>query len=140
MESQQQAIRADQEQREKQFQQMQQDIEALRAGSQAYLDQMEAIEAYAIESRVAVETAQARLKRQHRQATHEMMSIIQQTIAAVAAEQGYTVVLHRGRLDLNEEPAQQLASPHVLYATDAVDITGAIVARLNEQYDAQQAQ
>ncbi|MFW6154703.1 MAG: OmpH family outer membrane protein [Planctomycetota bacterium] len=139
MENRQADIRADQEQREQQFEQMQQELEALQPGSQAYQEQVEAIESYAVESRVSIEIAQNRLKRTHRQATEELLRIIEQTIGAVAAEQGYTTVFNRGQIDLSEDPAKQLASPHLLYAAGAVDITDDVVARLNAQYDAPQA-
>jgi len=135
LEDEQAKIRADQEQRKTQFEQMQQDIEALQPGSQAYQDQVAAIESYMIETRVAAELAQARLNRMHRQATNDLLGIIEQTIAAVAAEQGYTAVFNRSRIDLSEDPAKQLASPHLLYAADAVDITDLVVVRLNAQYE-----
>ncbi|NLF32960.1 MAG: OmpH family outer membrane protein [Planctomycetes bacterium] len=139
MEAEQASIVTRQEQHEKQYQQMQQDLRDLRAGSQAYIDQVNAIDAYAIQSRAEVDTAQARLKRIHQQATAEMMRSVEQTVAAVAAEQGYAVVLHRGKINLTEDPAKEFMATHVLYAANAVDITDAVVARLNEQYGKQQS-
>lgn len=124
-----------QQQREQKLQQMRQDLDALQPGSEAHQERMEALESYAVETRVAFELAQARLKRRHREATNELLGIIEQTIADVATEQGYTAVFNRSRIDLSEDPAGQLALPHVLYAADAVDITDDVVARLNAQYE-----
>jgi len=131
-------LQAEQDSRTAAIKERQAGLDALVRGSEAHAKLAESVEKQEIELRIWQETQQARLRRQHRLMTEGMYKQITTVTGEIAAERGIQVVLNRTEMELSTNAAQQLLQPHVLYASEATDITDEVIRRLNEQYIKQQ--
>lgn len=116
------------------------ELDPLVAGGDAWLKKRDQIQekqiALEVWVRVAEQNSQLDLARQYAQAYQAATD----AVAAIASAQGYDIVLQTGELpDLMTLNVQQLQGVvqgrKVIYGADAVDITQAVLGRMNAEFD-----
>lgn len=114
-------------------------LDALALGSKAYEAKLSEIEEATLSREVWRKLEEGKLVREHLALTQEMYSDILRLIETVAKERGYELVLYRDELDLassnRSELLSKIALRKVLYSSDAIDITDAVLKRLDSLYE-----
>jgi Skp family chaperone for outer membrane proteins len=116
-------------------------VEEIKPGTSEYHDRRKQIALLEAEIQWFVETEGARIERGLADSLRSIFTDVQQTVAEVAKEKGYDVVVAADQLppEAPENPnqmKQQILLQKVLYWTPGVDITDDVVARLNAKYAA----
>lgn len=113
-------------------------LEALAVQSPEYQRAQDEYQRLVLEHQVWRQFEQARLVREHRLLTEQMYSEILRVIEEYARENGLDLVLYRDIVDLQSETTAELqlkmTQRKVLYNSSAMDITDAVIRRLNAQY------
>jgi len=93
-----------------------------------------------MEHKIWMEMKNADLLREHRRYTKQLYEEILAVVAQVAKQRGIDVVLYVEREVVQTEDTRELLTMierrKVLYASDQVDLTQTVLARLNEAYRA----
>ena len=132
------AIKAESKKRRKTVEALQMELEGLKKGSKKYEQTLNEVQRLSIEYKAYLEYQDALAAREHHNLTKEMYLEIRQMIAHVAKERGFHVVLQRESEKLDapttNELLRQIYGRKVLYAADNVDLTEAVLLRLNQSY------
>lgn len=119
---------------------LQMTLEGLKEGSPDYQKVLEELERKTVEREVWLQTEKAGTMREHHRRTKEMYDEIISVVSAVAADRGMKVVLYMERLPILSRETQELVQAierrKVLYGDPSVDLTEAVLARLNRKYQA----
>ena len=133
------AIEAENAKRTKRGEELQTQLEGYKVGSPKHEETMEEARRHEISRRVWLQLKQQEILRKHQRLTEEMYKEIQAAVAEVAKERGFDLVIQSQPRELS--PAQsvqqliaQIDRQKVLYNAPAVDITAAILQRVNEGY------
>jgi Skp family chaperone for outer membrane proteins len=113
-------------------------IKELATGSKKYDEEVEKLQKMDAERQVWRKIQEQTVMRDYRLATEQMYNEINTTIAAVAKEQGFDIVLYRDSVELNSETPTELlgkiALRKVLYNDPSLDITDQVIERVNATY------
>jgi len=132
-------IKNEYQQRSKAAQALEMELEALKEGSQEYEARLEEIQRLRIESNTYLQLSEAMIRRKHHRLTEDIYQEILNGIAQVAQEGGIDLVLYRdeqiaeGSKDAMELLGQ-IRNRKVLYSRDGLDITQAVLEKLNRAY------
>jgi Skp family chaperone for outer membrane proteins len=126
------------------LQKAQADLDLLAPGSQARQDKQNELQSMLIEARVWEQMSQAQEQATRSRNFLAMYEAANEAVAAVAEERGLDIVLTAGQLPemsrLAQADAQQIAAilqnRKVLYTSAQADITQAVLARMNADFDA----
>ena len=133
-------IKAEAERRSKAIQAIQMEMEGLVTGSTEYEQRFNDIQRLTIDRAAWLKFEEARALRDHHRLTREMYEEIVEVIGKTARQRGVDIVLYRMSAGLQSENTPQLLQEierrKVLYAADRVDLTDAIMKRLNDSYRA----
>jgi Skp family chaperone for outer membrane proteins len=136
LEEQRREMQAESDRREEQLSDMQTDVEQYRGEmrEKAFEEWRKATMEYQVWAKMQEEL----ILRKHLRLSREMYKEIQDTVAAVAQEQGIDLVVQLEPDDIEARNAQELISQidrrKVLYSSDQIDITAAVILRLNKNY------
>lgn len=134
-----QAIQAENEKRTKKGDELKTQLEGYKVGSPKHEETLEAARRHEISRRVWLQMKQQEMLRKHKRLTEEMFKDIRATVAEVAKEKGYDLVMQSQLSELQDsQNVQQLVAQidrqKVLYNTPAIDITATVLQRVNESY------
>jgi len=133
-------IEAEDEKRGKAIDAINMELESLKAGSPEHEKRLDEATRLTIERRAWREFQTAKNMRNHHRLTLEMYNEIRGMVARVAKEKGYHLVVHRNRSKLEtqntRELLQAIAARKVIFAAEEVDLTEAVLARLNQAFRA----
>ncbi|MEO0587765.1 MAG: OmpH family outer membrane protein [Planctomycetota bacterium] len=120
---------------------MQSDLELLTPGTEAHADKENELRLAALELRVWQQFEQERLARESIVELERTYRDIADTINRIATERGIDAVLFDQPLDeLVAENRQQLlaqiADRKLLFASERIDLTDAVIRRMNNDFDA----
>ncbi len=136
-----QKLQAEQEQRRGRIEAMQATLDAMDQDDPTYAEKMRELLAEQIELKNWMDLAQADMQREIGVWTARVYQEIIDASRKVAAARGYDVVLaHEPFRPAGIDPEavrQQIRLRTVVYATDGVDITDAVLEELNKTYRAQ---
>ncbi len=141
LEQRRQALQVEAQQRQRELEALRMDLDALAPGSDAYQAKLDQIEQAGVSAQVWQRVEEAKLQRTHNRLTEAMYNRILEAIGQVAQEQGFQLVLYRDNLDMPTDTQRELMSKialrKVLYHDPGLDITDAVLARVNQQYNLQ---
>ena len=133
-----QKLNAEQQDRSKKIRDARTVLEGYDKDSEAMIDQLTKVQQMTADLKVWQDTQEARLQRERSVLTKDMYRTILQAVADVAKQSGVQLVLykHQGELSGQTLPdlLDQIERRQVLYAGSEMDITDAVVARLNAAY------
>lgn len=134
------AFKTEGDQRRAAITKLQTEIDPLQPGSDAWNKKREELQQKTIELQVWVQMQEQNNQLENARQFAEIYIAANQAAAAVAKGAGYDVVLQGGELpDLMKLNIQQLQTVvqtrKVLYSGDAVDITNAVLQRMNAEFD-----
>jgi Skp family chaperone for outer membrane proteins len=131
-------LSAEDEQRKAAIQRLEQTLESLRPGSKEHDARLAEMDKLTTERQVWRTQQENQAVREHRRLTEEMYKEVLDAVAAVAKEKGYDLVLCRESVDLasatTAELLNKIAQRKCLYNNPALDVTSAVLDRLNSQY------
>lgn len=121
---------------------MQSELELIKPDAPQYEEKVEALTQATAEFKVWGESAQAKAARFQKQQTKLLFDKITVAIAEVAKEKGIDLVIAEPpnvSLDRmsSAELMQLMVQRQVLFANASLDITGDVIARMDQQYNAQ---
>jgi len=115
-------------------------LEGLKVGSKEYEDRFNEMQKLTIDRQSWLQFQEQMILREHQRLTREMYEQVLQTIAAIARERGFKVVLQRDKESLETrdtaELIQKIAMRKVLFSDESVDLTETVLTRLNQSYRA----
>ena len=136
-------IKNEYEQRGQAVQALELELGALKEGSEEYEARLQEIQRLGIESNTYLQFSESLIRRKHHHLTEEMYHEILAGIAQMAQEREIDLVVYR-----DEQVAQgskdamelltQIRNRKVLYSREGLDITQAVLERLNQAYRAAQ--
>jgi Skp family chaperone for outer membrane proteins len=133
-------IKAEAEKRTKAVDTLKMELENYKRGSQQYDQTFNEVARQSIELDAFLRYQEQLALRDHRSLTEEMYKEIIGAVGKVAAQQGVSVVMQREQEQLNTEDTkamlQQIYNRKVLYFSEALDITEAVLTSLNQGYKA----
>jgi Skp family chaperone for outer membrane proteins len=131
-------IKAEDDRRGKEIQNLVERLEALKPGSKEYETQYQEMQKLAIQRRVWFEMQQQSIGREHVRLTEQMYRETLDAVAKVAEERGFDVVLNREGVSITSRSTTELlnkiALRKCLYAKDSSDLTQLVLDRINRQY------
>jgi len=134
------AIKAESDKRTKAVDTLRMELENYKKGSPQYDQTFNEVTRQSIELDAYLRYQEQLAIRDHRSLTEEMYKEIIAAVAKVAAQQGVSVVMQREQEQLNTEDTkamlQQIYNRKVLYFSEALDITDAVLTSLNQGYKA----
>ncbi|MEM1107881.1 MAG: OmpH family outer membrane protein [Planctomycetota bacterium] len=133
------AIQAEGEQRQQEIASLQVGLDPLVPNSDGWNQQRDKLQQKTLELQVWVQMQEQNNQREQTSQVAEIYLAANEAAKAIAQEAGYDIVLKGGGLpDVTRMNLQQLSTiaqtREVLYASDAVDITDAVMQRLNAEY------
>jgi len=133
-------LQAEKKQREEAIERLRLQLEALTVGQPEYEKRLGEMQKMVLELKVWEQYEETLLMRRHHRLTEEMYEELLTALGEVAHEQGYSVVLYTNRNRIESQNSAELAraieSRKVLYNDPSLDITDAVLARLNQKYRA----
>ena len=135
-------LRDEEQSRRQKVQDLQQQLDLLKADSPQYEEANKAFTAAAIEFKNWGEVSQANSARNEKQQTKMLFDKITAAIAEIAKERGIDFVIAEqppfavDRMS-PAELQQAMVQRQILYANASVDLTQDVIARLDQQYNAQ---
>jgi len=133
-------IKAESEKRKKAVDTLSMELENYKKGSPQYDQTFNEVARQSIELDAYLRYQEQVALRDHRNLTKEMYKEIISAVGKVAAQQGVSVVMQREQEQLNTEDTkemlQQISNRKVLYFSEALDITDAVLTSLNQGYKA----
>ena len=133
------ALKAEDDKRGKKIESIEQELrEGLKANSKEYEDRLAEYTKLTIDRETWVKYEEVRATREYSRLSSEMFKDIQTVAGQVAIEKGFDVVLSNDAAltDQKTDVYRLIETKKVLYSSPAVDITNAVLAKLNEQYKA----
>ena len=134
------AIQTEDDKRAKAAENVRMELQGLKPGSSEYESRLDELEKMQIEHKSWRESQMLRLERWHLRKTKEVYEKIIDAVARVAKDRGIQIVLDMERQELVGDDLgsifAQVSGRKVLYSEPSVDLTGAVMARLNEEYRA----
>lgn len=134
------AIKAESDKRSKAIEALQMELEGLKKGSEKYEQTFNEVQRLSIEHKAYLQYQDALALRDHQNLTKEMYEEITAMIARFAKERGFDVVVQRegAKLDApnTTELLRQIYDRKLLYASEGVDLTEAVLLALNQAYRA----
>jgi Skp family chaperone for outer membrane proteins len=134
------AIKAESEKRKKAVDTLSMELENYKKGSAQYKQTFNELTRQSIELDAYLRYQEQLALRDHRDLTEEMYKEIVGAVGRIAAQQGVSVVMQREQEQLNTEDTkamlQQISNRKVLYFSEALDITDAVLTSLNQGYKA----
>ena len=134
------SVAAENETRGKALDAKRMELAAYKEGSPQYEKTLQDMQRMGMEHKIWMEMKNADLLREHRRYTKQLYEEILAVIAQVAKQRGIDVVLYVEREVVQTEDTRELLTMierrKVLYASDQVDLTQTVLARLNEAYRA----
>lgn len=132
-------IEAENKKRIKKAEELQTQLEGYKNGSPKYDETLQAAQRHEIDRRVWLQMKQQEMLRTHRRLLEEMYNDIHKAVADVAREKGFDIVIQSQPTELQaakeiEHLVTQIDRQKVLYNTPGVDITEAVLLRVNEGY------
>jgi Skp family chaperone for outer membrane proteins len=132
-------IEAENKQRVKKAEELQTQLEGYKSGSPKYDETLQAIQRHEIDRRVWLQMKQQEMLRTHRRLLEDMYNDIHTAVSDVAKEKGFDIVLQSqpGELQQAKDVEQlitQIDRQKVLYNIPGIDITAAVLLRVNEAY------
>ncbi len=131
-------VKADDDEKAKQIDAQMALVKELAVGSKKHDEETEKLQKMDVERQVWRKMQEASVMRDYRLATEKMYTEICEAVMATAKDQGYDIVLYRDSVELNSESPTELlgkiALRKVLYNDPAVDITDAVIERVNATY------
>jgi len=131
-------IKAENDKRVKAIEAAELELEGLRPGSKDYRERYNKVQRLKIEHEAWLTYKEMVGRAQHLQVTKEMYNDILKMIGTVAKARNVDVVLTRQQRDLpsntHAEFLAQMRQNNVLYNSDRVDITEAVLGQLNRSY------
>jgi len=121
---------------------MEQDLKVLQPGSDAYIELQDQLQMKVLEFRIWGEFENAKLVKEQGLQLERLYRDALGVIASLAQEQGYAIVLYKEtdppvfRWDNPQQLSGQIQLRKVLYSSDEIDITDAVVTRLNNEHNA----
>lgn len=133
------AIQAENKKRIDKAEQLQTQLGGYKVGSEIYNKTLADVERQEISRQVWLQMKQKEMLRMHRRLLEEMYDDIQKAVSEIAREKGIDIVLQNQPADLSSaQGVEQLITlidrQKVLYNTAEVDITAAVLQRVNEGY------
>ncbi len=138
-------IEAENKQRIKKAEELQTQLEGYKIDSPKYDETLQAAQQHEINRRVWLQMKQQEMLRKHRRLLEEMYKDIHIAVADVAKEKGFDLVVQSqpGELQAAQDVEQLIAQidrQKVLYSAPGVDITAAVLLRVNEGYQVKKKQ
>jgi len=134
------SLKAENEKRGQAIEALRLELEGLVVGSKKYEAQFSEMQRLTIERDAWMRFQEAMVMRDHHRLTRDMYEEIIKTIGEVAKQRGIDIVLYYPRADIQsnntKQLLQQIQARKVLFAADGVDLTDAVLMRLNENYRA----
>jgi Skp family chaperone for outer membrane proteins len=132
------ANKLEDERRTKQIDSIDKELQGLLAGSKEYEARLAELTRLGIERETWIKYEKARDVRERMRAVEEMHKEILATVAAVAKEQGVQVVFSSDEspFDQTADIYRQVEARKALYVDPSIDLTDAVLARLNDAYKA----
>ena len=138
----QEALQAELRDKQKAVQTLQGDLDLLKAGTPAYQEKEGQLQKSVIDLQVWSQFESQRLRLEEQVQVENLLRKISDTIGRVAGESGYDVVLFKGQnvgmRGENPQQQNQLNLRYVAWNSDAVDLTGQVVQRMNNEFSAGQ--
>jgi len=132
------AITAENDQRKKAIDAVNMELSGLKEGSPEHEKRLGEMQRLEIERKAYLQFQEAVVMREHHRLTRDMYDQIRKVVAQVAREQGYQIVLYRERdeqpTESTPELLQLIERRKVLYCDDSVDVTAAVLGKLNQSY------
>lgn len=133
------AIEAENKTRIKKAEELQTQLEGYKIDSPKYDETLQAAQRHEINRRVWLQMKQQEMLRKHRRLLEEMYKDIHTSVADVAKEKGFDIVVQSQPSELQaaqdvEQLIVQIDRQKVLYNAPDVDITAAVLQRVNEAY------
>ena len=126
--------------RRKKIEQMNQQLDGLKLGSPAYRKLLDEMEEARFQGEAWLKCQGARGMREHHRLTKLLYADIRGAIAKISKARGIHVVLSFDRKELPTKSTVQLAqimeSRKVIWHDDSIDLTEAVLTRLNKEYEA----
>ncbi|KPK82693.1 MAG: hypothetical protein AMJ81_09510 [Phycisphaerae bacterium SM23_33] len=115
-------------------------LKQLKQGSKEYNARVEQRDRLAFERKAWREFEQMKFLDEHRRMMEAMYTEILDAVAATAKEKGYDLVVYREAVEIDSKTTtelyQKIAQRKCLYYNPAIDLTQAVLDRLNRQYKA----
>lgn len=131
-------LSAEEERRRREVETMQQQLGALKAGSEAFQAKQAELEEKLVALKVWGEVQLVHRKRRAAESIEQAYYLMGETINALAAERGLHLVLNLNEPNLaNLQPDEmqaKIVAQRVLCYTASIDITAEVVARMNAAY------
>lgn len=131
-------IEAENERRVKELQAKQLELEGLKPGMPEHDKLLEQIRRMQLERQLWLKMEEESILRDHLRLTEEMFKEIREAVGSLAKEQGFELVLQLEPGDIEARNAQELIAQidrqKILYYADGMDITAAVLQRLDEAY------
>jgi len=122
----------------KKIERLQEQLESLAVDSKEYESRLRELSKLTVERMVSKETEERLILQRRLRETEQMYREILDTIASVANERGFHVVIHREEMETASRSAGELlnkiASRKCLYWSPSIDITAEVMDRLNKKY------
>ena len=132
------SLEAENKRRVKKLEDLKMTMEGFIVGSKQHTKVLDDFKRQMVEREVWLKVEQASVLGDHRRLTEEMFKQIKSTIATVAKERNIDLVLQLESGEMNarnvEELVAQIDRRKVLFNTPEVDITAAVLQRINESY------
>lgn len=133
-----QTIEAENTKRVKKMEELKTEMDGYKIGSKKHTDVMDKMLRTEIERQVWQRMQQASILADRRRLMEEMFEQIKDTIAAVAKERNIDLVLQLAPKEMDARNVQELVAQidrrKVLYNTTDINITNAVLQRVNESY------
>ena len=131
-------LRSEQQRRQQEIVSLQNQIDPLQPGSEAWMNKRDEIQEKTLELEVWTRLQEQNNQREQARQFAEIYQAVTDASAQVAESMGYDIVLQSGDLpDLMRLNAQQLQTVvqtrKVVYAGDAADLTAQVLQRVNAQ-------
>lgn len=132
-------LQAEQKKRQDAIVKLQNEIDPLEPGSDAWRSKRDQIQQKTLELRVWAEMQQQNTQLEQARQFAVLYKNVSDAAGAVAKDMGYDVVIQAGELPdlmrLNVEQLQQVVQTRkVIYSSDQADITDEVVARVNAEF------
>jgi Skp family chaperone for outer membrane proteins len=115
-------------------------LEGLKKDSPQYEKDLNEMQRLTIDLSSWMQFQEQLIFREHFRMTKDMYTEVLRAVEKVAKDRGAQIVLDRQRQDVdaesNEDLLRQMETRKVLYGDDAIDLTEAVLSRLNEAYRA----
>jgi Skp family chaperone for outer membrane proteins len=131
-------LRSEDEKRKKVIEDLQKELEELKESSPEYDKRFQEMQKLLVDRDVWTRLQESLMLREHHRLTRDMYQDITKAVEQVAKEKGFQLVIFRERELPPTENTQDLLRAierrTVLYSDDNIDITEAVLAKLNETY------